>query len=210
MRGREPCAHATPLCRARTRRSVACYWHVLLLAVACIADAGVTATRVTHDSAHTTSHLHGSTTPPPSPTTTPMPSGGHETSGNQTTTQDSGDQGGNDTNATNAAHPDHPEQPASGDTPPPGSEQTCRQTISHIAVQHGVGSQWCACADERGDCKCAGLVRYGDAETSLWAASLWINGTIGCTNGNFGGDPAREKSPLLPLPACPTCPASPL
>jgi hypothetical protein len=67
MRGREPCAHATPSCRARTRRSVACYWHVLLLAVACIADAGVTATRVTHDSAHTTSHLHGSTTPPPPP-----------------------------------------------------------------------------------------------------------------------------------------------
>ncbi len=195
MRGWEPCAHATPSCRARTRRSVArtCCWHVLLLAVA------GAATRVTHDG--DVAHLHGSTTPPP-PTTsmTLMHSGGNETSANETTTHESGDQGGNDTDATNATR----------DTPPPESEQTCRPTLTHIAVRPGGGSQWCACADERGDCKCAGLVRYGDAETSLWAASLWINGTIGCTNGNFGGDPAREKSPLLPLPACPTCPASPL
>ena len=145
MRGREPCAHATPSCRSRTRRSVACYLHVLLLAVACIADS------------------------PPS--MAPMPSGGNETSGNEPTTQ-------------------------AWDTPPPGSEPTCRQTLTHIAVQPGGGSQWCACADDRSACNCAGIVRYGHAESNRWSQSRWINGTITCRSGIFG-DPARETSPFF-------------
>jgi hypothetical protein len=202
MRGREPCAHATPSCRAKTRRSVSCYWHVLLLAVACIADAGVTAARVSHngDAAHSTpQQLHESTTPPP-PSMTLMPSGGNETSGNEPTTQESRVQRGDDTNATNAT------QPSSGDTPAPGSEQTCRQTLTHIAVRPGGGSQWCVCADERKDCNCAGLVRYGHAESSLWAESLWKNGTIACREATFGGDPAREKSPLASSARLPDLP----
>ena len=128
--------------------------------------------------------------PPPTTSMTLMHSGGNETSGNETTTHESGDQGGNDTDATNATR----------DTPPPESEQTCRPTLTHIAVRPGGGSQWCACAVERKDCTCAGLVQFGFAENSLWAPSLWTNGTITCRSASFGSDPAREKSPCFLCP----------
>lgn len=172
--------------RAKSRRSVSCYWQLLLLVAACIADAR--ATRI-DDAAplHAPSNLDGSATPTPTTTsTTQMP-----------TTQE-----GNDTSATNATFPENSEQFASGDTPPPGqsSEQTCKQTLKHIAIRPGGGSQWCACAVERQDCKCSGRVRFGKAEGSLWSTSVWINGTISCRERNFGGDPAREKSPCFLCP----------
>jgi hypothetical protein len=75
--------------------------------------------------------------------------------------------------------------------PTPGYPKTCECEVSRCACENPGHGTFASCTSDR-NCNCNGYVRMGYG--NRWTSWRDVSGSIQCTNGAFGGDPAPGQA----------------